>query len=134
MLQLLSPGNVYPMIGSLFSFFFKNKHRGKHFLQRLYVCLLVRNYISADVGPDCTSLALSSLLLYLSVFRPGLSLEGLFGREGGLGVAGSPLRLCRQAGSFLFVFLSGQGHLHIIMSIGARGFIGWGWAQVPFSW
>lgn len=33
--------------------------------------------------------------------------------------------LCKQAGSFLFVFLSGQGHLHI-MSISTQKFIDWG--------
>lgn len=40
--------------------------------------------------------------------------------------------LCKQAGSFLFVFLSGQGHLHI-MSISTQKFTDWGWAKMAFS-
>lgn len=118
----------------LFLSFFLNKHHWKHFIRISHFCLFVRHYISTDVGPKCASLGFSLFVIFILAFFQTIVQPWriVLIRERSLRGFAVLHDLCRQAGSFLFVFLSGQGHVHI-MSIGIQKFVDWGWAQISFS-
>lgn len=132
-----SPGNVYLIIG-FFSFsLLKKINIIENILSKLpiFAYLFVRHYISTDVGQKCAGLGFFPPLLFSSQFFSGLAQPWriVLIRERSLRGFAVLHGSCKQAGSFLSVFLSGQGHLHI-MSISTWKFIDRGWERkISFS-